>query len=444
VVGSREGPLTVSLATLRADLGHIVAAAIAGADAGLLLNRALARGIFADTPALPTRVLAVGKAALPMARAFAAAVPGPGLHGLIVTPRIAEAAPPGFDAMLSAHPVPDERSVRAGRAALGAAHAIGSGERFVVLLSGGASALMTVPAPGVSLEAKREVTRRLLRADADIHAVNCVRKHLSDVKGGRLAAACAGRTVTLAISDVVGDDPSVIGSGPTVADPTTFLQALVVIDACGGRGVFPRNAIAWLERGAAGDVPETPKPGAASLTRSIVHIIGSGADARAAAVDAAQRLGYRVIGTDRPIVGEASVRGVEHASWLAALARDHSDALCLVSGGETTVRVRGSGTGGRNQEFALAAVPGLATIGRAAALASVGTDGIDGPTDAAGAIADSSSATRARASGADPMRYLEANDAWSFFQRLGDLVRTGATDTNVGDVQVALIGAADD
>jgi glycerate 2-kinase len=379
-----------------------------------------------------------------MARAFVAAVPGLHSRGLIVTPQIAEAAPPGFDTIVSAHPVPDERSVRAGRAALAAAHAIESGECLVVLLSGGASALMTVPAPGVSLEGKREVTRRLLRADADIHAVNCVRKHLSDVKGGRLAAACAGRTVTLAISDVVGDDPSVIGSGPTVGDPTTFLEALVVIDACGGRGVFPRDAVAWLERGAAGDVPETPKPGAASLTRSIVHVIGSGADARAAAVDAARRLGYRVIGAERPIVGEARVRGAEHASWLAALARDHSEALCVVSGGETTVHVRGSGTGGRNQEFALAAVPALATIGRAAALASVGTDGVDGPTDAAGAIADSSSATRARASGADPMRYLEANDAWSFFETLGDLVRTGATDTNVGDVQVTLIGAADD
>jgi glycerate 2-kinase len=379
-----------------------------------------------------------------MARALVAAAPRLHSRGLIVTPRIAEAAPPAFDPILSAHPVPDERSVRAGRAALAAAHAIESGECLVVLLSGGASALMTVPAPGVSLEGKREVTRRLLRADADIHAVNCVRKHLSDVKGGRLAAACAGRTVTLAISDVVGDDPSVIGSGPTVGDPTTFLEALVVIDACGGRGVFPRDAVAWLERGAAGDVPETPKPGAASLTRSIVHVIGSGADARAAAVDAARRLGYRVIGAERPIVGEARVRGAEHASWLAALARDHLEALCVVSGGETTVHVRGSGTGGRNQEFALAAVPALATIGRAAALASVGTDGVDGPTDAAGAIADSSSATRARASGADPMRYLEANDAWSFFETLGDLVRTGATDTNVGDVQVTLIGAADD
>jgi glycerate-2-kinase len=407
------------------------------------VNRALARGVLAAAPALPLHVLAVGKAALPMADAFVAGVPAVNRRRLLVTPPGAQSAPAGFDAIVSAHPVPDERSVRAGLAALGAAQAVGPDECLVVLLSGGASALMTLPASDVSLEGKREVTRRLLRADADIHAINCVRKHLSAVKGGRLAAACAGRTLTLAISDVVGDDLSVIGSGPTVADPTTFTEALEVIDACGGRGLFPRDAVAWLERGAAGDAPETPKPGAASLTRSVVHVIGSGTDARTAAEDTAGRLGYRVVRAERSIVGEARARGVEHAAWLAALARDYPGALCAVSGGETTVRVTGSGRGGRNQEFALAAVPGLATIGRAAALASVGTDGIDGPTDAAGAIADSASAARAQASGADPMRYLEANDAWSFFDRLGDLVRTGATNTNVGDVQVALIGPAD-
>ena len=182
----------------------------------MLVDRAIARDILAEAPALSMHVLAVGKAALPMARAFAAAVPGLHRRGLIVTPTDAASAAHGFDAILSSHPVADERSVRAGRAALGAAHAVGSDECLVVLLSGGASALMTVPAPGVSLEAKREVTRRLLRADADIHAVNCVRKHLSDVKGGRLAAACRGRTLTLAISDVVGDDASVIGSGSSV------------------------------------------------------------------------------------------------------------------------------------------------------------------------------------------------------------------------------------
>jgi glycerate 2-kinase len=173
-------------------------------------------------------------------------------------------------------------------------------------------------------------------------------------------------------------------------------------------------------------------------------VIGARGGAVAAAAEAARRLGYRVIRADRAIVGEARIRGVEHAAWLAALAREHRGALCLVSAGETTVRVIGGGTGGRNQEFALAALTGLSAIGRPAALASVGTDGVDGPTDAAGAIADSTSARRAQESGLDPMRYLEANDAWSFFDRLGDLVRTGATNTNVGDLQVALVGAAND
>jgi hydroxypyruvate reductase len=395
-------------------------------------------------PGVAIDALAVGKAAAPMARAFLAHARAPLRRGVIIAPGSSEPPPPSFVWIPSAHPVPDDRSVGAGRAALHLARAVGAEERLVVLLSGGASALMAVPAPGVSLEVKRDVTQRLLRADADIRAINCVRKHLSDVKGGRLAAACAGRIDTLAISDVVDDDPSVIGSGPTVADATTYRDALGVMDACGGRRVFPQDAVTWLERGAAGGAPDTPKPGDASLARSIMHVIGGRGGAVEAAAEAARRLGYRVIRADRAIVGEARIRGVEHAAWLAALAREHRGALCLVSAGETTVRVIGGGTGGRNQEFALAALTGLSAIGRPAALASVGTDGVDGPTDAAGAIADSTSARRAQESGLDLMRYLEANDAWSFFDRLGDLVRTGATNTNVGDLQVALVGAAND
>jgi len=387
-------------------------------------------------------VLVVGKAAVPMARALLAHPAMEVRRGVLVAPAFDAPVPPQFTAIRSSHPVPDERSVSAGRAALDLAGGVAPGERLLVLLSGGASALMAMPARGVSLEAKREVTRRLLRADADIQAINCVRKHLSGVKGGRLAAACAGWTTTLAISDVVGDDLSVIGSGPTVADSTTFRDALAVLDRCGGRTGFPDDVVSWLERGAHGDAPDTPKPGDASLARSVAHVIGSRADALAAAAAAARRLGYRVITDDRPIVGEARVRGASHARAMAALAGDHPEAVCLVSGGETTVRVTGGGLGGRNQEFALAAVPGLAAVGRMAALASIGTDGVDGPTNAAGAIADSSTAERARTSGLDPMQYLEANDAWSFFEQLGDLVRTGATNTNVGDVQVALVESA--
>jgi glycerate 2-kinase len=396
--------------------------------------------VLGDTPASVTDVVAVGKAAVHMARAFAAAAPTPIRRGALISPRFDTPSLPSFTSIPAAHPVPDERSVQAGQAALAVARGVLRDGRLVVLLSGGASALMALPAAGVSLDSKRAVTDRLLRADADINALNCVRKHLSRVKGGRLAAACAGRTITLAISDVVGDDPSVIGSGPTVADPTTFGDALAVLAESGS--VFPDDAMAWLERGAAGQVPETPKPGDAAVARSIVHVIGSRADALVAATAEARTRGYRVIAAEHPIVGEARLRGVEHASWLAALARDQAEALCVVSAGETTVRVAGSGTGGRNQELALAAIDSLAAMPRAAALASVGTDGIDGPTDAAGAIADSTSAVRAHASGLDPMKYLEANDAWSFFDRLGDLVRTGATNTNVGDVQVALVARA--
>jgi glycerate 2-kinase len=398
--------------------------------------------VLGELPGRVTDVIAAGKAAAPMARAFAAAMPTRLRRGVLIAPRVDAPPPPSFLGIAAAHPVPDERSVVAGGAALHRARAVGPDECLVVLLSGGASALMAVPAPGVSLAAKREVTDRLLHADADIQRVNCVRKHLSDVKGGRLAAACAGRMITLAISDVVGDDPSVIGSGPTVGDPTTFGEALGILDACGGRCVFPTDAVRYLERGAAGDAPETPKPGQASLARSRLHVIGSRKEALDGAAGAARLLGYRVIPREDPIVGEARARGTEHASFLAALARDYSEALCVLSAGETTVRVTGTGTGGRNQEFALAAVDGLAALGRAVALASIGTDGIDGPTDAAGAIADSTSRARAQASGLDPMQYLEANDAWSFFDRLGDLVRTGATNTNVGDVQVALIAPA--
>jgi glycerate 2-kinase len=417
-----------------------VAAAIGGADAGLLVRHAVARGILSDLPPGDSiDVLAVGKAAGPMARACLASAPAAPGRGLLIAPALDEPPPHPFKPLEGAHPVPDGRSVLAGQAALELARHVGRQGSLVALLSGGASSLMSVPAEGVSLEAKQAVTRRLLAADADIHAVNCVRKHLSAIKGGRLAAACAGRVITLAVSDVVGDDPSVIGSGPTVADPTTYDQALDVLDACGGRGAFPPAAVAVLEQGAAGVRPETPKPGDDSMARSTVHVIGSRADALAAGADAARRLGYRVVVAERPILGEARTSGADHAEWLVSISRAHQDAVCVLSAGETTVRVIGSGRGGRNQEFALAAAPVLGRLQRPAVLASVGTDGVDGPTDAAGAVADSTTLARARAGGLDPMQYLEANDAWSFFDCLDDLVRTGPTHTNVGDVQVALV-----
>jgi hydroxypyruvate reductase len=408
------------------------------------VRRAIAHGVLSPLSAEDSvDVLAVGKAAGPMARACLDHAPVRVDRGLLIAPSFDPPTPPPLEPLEGAHPVPDGRSVLAGRAALDLAARIDDRGSLVVLLSGGASSLMAVPADGLPLEAKQEVTRGLLAADADIHAVNCVRKHLSAIKGGRLAAACAGRIITLAVSDVVGDDPSVIGSGPTVTDPTTYEDALGVLDACGGRGAFPVDAVAVLEQGAARARPETPKPGDPSMARSTVHVIGSRADALIAAADAARSLGYLVIVGERAIVGEARARGTDHAEWLLSVGREHHGAVCVLSAGETTVRVIGGGRGGRNQELTLAAAARFSRLQRPAVLASVGTDGVDGPTDAAGAIADSTTIARARACGLDPLQYLEANDAWSFFERLDDLVRTGPTHTNVGDVQVALLAPVD-
>jgi hydroxypyruvate reductase len=232
----------------------------------------------------------------------------------------------------------------------------------------------------------------------------------------------------------------VIGSGPTVPDPTTYDDALAVLDRCGGRAAFPPAAVAHLERGSRGGVPETPKPGEVALARAETVVIGSSVDALAGAREAAETLGYQVIVRTEPTVGEARVRASQDVADLQSITEQHAGRVCVLSAGETTVRITGGGRGGRNQEYALAASVGLASLGRPAALASIGTDGVDGPTDAAGAVADSTTSFRASQRGLHPMRYLDANDAWSFFDALGDLVRTGPTNTNVGDIQVTLVG----
>jgi glycerate 2-kinase len=411
----------------RADAARMVTAAVAGDPS------------FTTTP---VTLLAVGKAAASMATAFHAAVSGRIASGLAIGTHAAEPLPAPLTWLVSSHPVPDVRSVEAGRAALSLATAVDPGARLVVLLSGGASALMAVPADGLTLGDKQHVTRRLLAADADIHALNRVRKHLSAIKGGQLAARCRGAVTTLAVSDVVGDDPSVIGSGPTEPDPSTFADALAVIDRAGGRSAYPPRAIARLERGAAGLVPETPKPGDPVFARSTLHVIGSRRHAMEGAASAARIEGFHAIVCDEPVVGEARVAARAWVARVAAIAREDERPLAIVSSGETTVQVVGTGKGGRNQEFALAAAGGLAAIGRPALLISLGTDGVDGPTDAAAPLPATDTTARARARGLDPMRYLDANDAWSFFSALGDLVRTGPTGTNVGDVQVALVAPA--
>jgi glycerate 2-kinase len=354
--------------------------------------------------------------------------------GLVVSATPAT-APDRFEVIVGGHPIPTAASERAGRAALALAESVAPNERLLVLLSGGASALMAVPAEGVTLDDKRRSTDQLLRAGADIHALNTVRKHLSAVKGGRLAARAGGTCHALVISDVADDDLSVIASGPTVADPSTYRDALAVLRRFGGDGAYPPSVVERLTRA----IDETPKPGDASLAQATTAVIGSRADAMAGAETEARARGYRVVRIDEPVTGEARVAGPAHLHASLAKAQNLPRPLCVISSGETTVRVTGQGKGGRNQEFALAMAEPLAERGIRAQVASVGTDGVDGPTDAAGALVDPTTLDRGRARGLSPAPFLADNNSYAFFEALGDLVQTGPTGTNVGDLQVILL-----
>jgi hydroxypyruvate reductase len=348
-------------------------------------------------------------------------------------------APPAIETIVGGHPVPTADSERAGRRALAIADALAAEESLLVLLSGGASALMAVPAEGLTLDDKRRTTERLLRAGADIQALNAVRKHLSSIKGGWLAAGTRGPSRTLAVSDVVGDDLSVIASGPTVPDTSTFADALDVLRRFGDVDAYPKAVVARLEKGDRGEVPETPKPGDARLSRADAAVIGGRRDAMEGAAREAAARGYQVVRIEDPVVGEARTTAPSHLRLVVARVAGVGRPVCAVSSGETTVRVTGRGKGGRNQEFALAAAEPLASLGVAAAAASIGTDGVDGPTDAAGALVDSTTIARAQTAGLGPPgRYLDDNNAYAFFEALGDLIHTGPTDTNVGDLQVIL------
>lgn len=363
--------------------------------------------------------------------------------GLVVVPSGTNApfnTRTNIDVIEAGHPTPDEGSERAGRRALALAAGTPAEACLVVLLSGGASALVAAPADGVTLEEKRTVTRELLRAGADICALNTVRKHLSIVKGGRLAADCRAPVVTLAISDVVGDDPSAIASGPTVPDPTSFSDALTALRDHGVQDRIPAAVLRHLEAGTRGERAESPKPGDSRLRRSRFHLIGSARNAIEGAAGAAGSLGYSVHVHATAVVGEARDAALAHLETAARILHDLPRPACILSSGETTVTVSGTGRGGRNQEFALASAPLMRSLGEVAAIASLGTDGIDGPTDAAGAIADTTTVERARHAGLRPLSdYLDNNDAYTCFSALGDLVRTGPTGTNVGDIQVILV-----
>lgn len=388
-------------------------------------------------------MVAAGKAAGPMAEVLLRAHGRRVERGVVISPHDQPAGTLDRDARISwvraGHPAPDEGSVRGGLAALRLAAGLTAGDALIVLLSGGASALMTLPVDGVTLAEKSLTTRVLMAAGADIHALNIVRKHLSRIKGGRLAEACPGPVLAFALSDVVGNDLSVIASGPTVADPTTFGDALAVLSRFDVRARVPRAILGVLERGAAGAIPETPKPGSAVFGRADTRLIGSARDAIEAAAAAASARGYRVAIVDEPICGEARTAGRAHADRVRRAAGGLARPACVISAGETTVTVRGGGRGGRSQEFMLAMVESLPGLGGCVAAASVGTDGIDGPTDAAGAMIDTGTAARLASAHVDAEAVLDDNDAYSALDAIDGLIRTGPTGTNVGDLQVVLL-----
>jgi glycerate 2-kinase len=338
------------------------------------------------------------------------------------------------------HPVPDARGVAGARRMAQIAEAASSEDLVLCLISGGASALLPLPVPSLTLAAMQRVTRMLLACGADIHEFNTVRKHLDRIKGGQLARLAWPASVeALLLSDVVGDDPAVIGSGPTAPDPGTFADVARIFERYGIDKQVSVRVRRRIEQGIRGEIPETPKPGDPIFHRVRNTIVGSNRLALDAAAHRARQFGFRTLVLSSEIQGETR----EIASMHAAIAREivHFGApvrppACIISGGETTVTVRGKGLGGRNQEFVLAAALDIEGLHNTLVF-SAGTDGTDGPTDAAGALADG--ATLARKP--DAAVYLSDNDSYHYFEALGDLVKTGPTLTNVMDVRLILIGA---
>jgi glycerate 2-kinase len=336
----------------------------------------------------------------------------------------------------STHPLPSRKGVVAVKEMLRAVQAVGKRDLVLCLISGGGSALMPLPTEVISLSDKQRTTAMLLRSGASIRELNCVRKHLSAFKGGRLAEMLRPATViSLIISDVVGDDLASVASGPTVPDGSTYSEARDILRRFGLWERVPPAVSRVFAMGAAGEIPETPKPGSPVFEKVHNELVGSNLLARRAASAALRSLGYSV--TEMADVhGEAR----EFGASLARTAMKKRAMTTIVAGGETVVDVRGSGKGGRNQEIALAAALEISRRDNITVL-SFSTDGLDGPTDAAGAIADGRTVIRAAEHGMSAERYLANNDSYSFFKELGDLLVVGTTGTNVNDVSLAIIGA---
>jgi glycerate 2-kinase len=399
----------------RQTLQSLFQAALDAADPLKLVARHLPK-----PPKGRTVVIGAGKAAAAMAKAVETRWPGP-LSGLVVT-RYGHGLPlERIEAVEAGHPMPDRAGEEAATRILAMVSNLTANDLVLALISGGGSALLALPAPCVAFEEKRRLNKALLASGASIGDINTVRRHLSAIKGGRLAAAAfPAPVVTLAISDVPGDDPATIASGPTVADPTTIEDA---------RAVLARYGLAT-------DSPltETPKPGDPRLASNVFRLIARPADALTAAAFEARRQGFEPLMLGSDIEGEARLVAADHAQ----LALNTKPGTAILSGGETTVTVRGNGRGGRNAEYLLALEIALDGAANIAAIAC-DTDGIDGTEDNAGAFLLPGSLARAKELGLNPQTFLTNNDAYGFFQALGDLLITGPTRTNVNDFRALLV-----
>ncbi len=387
-------------------------------------------------------VVGAGKAGAPMARALESLLEERIRDGVIVVKEGHGLPLEHVQVREASHPVPDMHGVHGTEELLAMVEQAGENDLVICLMSGGGSALLVAPAKGITLEDKQAVTRLLLACGATIHEINAVRKHLSRVKGGGLARlAYPATVVSLILSDVVGDDLDVIASGPTVPDSSTFGDVEEVLKRYELWGRVPVSVRDRVEKGKAGAIDETPKPEDPSFKRSSWQLVGTNLQALLAASSEAERLGYRPLVLSSRIEGETREVAKVHAAIVKEICHSGNPIAppaCILSGGETTVTIQGQGRGGRNQEFVLAAAIAMAGAGDVVVL-SGGTDGTDGPTDAAGAIADGHTMDRARDKGLDPYDHLRRNDAYPFFERLGDLLMTGPTRTNVMDVRIFIV-----
>ena len=439
--------LSPSSESLRRDLSTIHKAALQAADPERILESDLQGDVASGwtfrgerllppprVEGEPVFLFGAGKAAAALARGVQRRLAGEAVRGRVIVKHGHRIEVPGVLVEEAGHPVPDANSVAATERLLEDLGRIGKDSRVLVLLTGGASALLVAPAAGITIEDKSRVSSLLLACGADIHEMNTVRKHLSAVKGGGLMPLLpAGRAAALVISDVIGDQLTSIGSGPATADPTTFRDAVEVLAKFDLTGRVPGSVIHRLREGVAGAIPETPDSPDDAVPH---HIVASNVHSLRAAVEEASRLGYLAEIFGRDLSGEVHATAHRFARRLAVLGSEPVP-WALLAGGELTLRVTGDGRGGRSQEFALVAAGDLEGVPGVALLAA-GTDGTDGPTNAAGAFADGNSWSRARERGVDPVVTLQTNDSWSLFRETGDLLITGPTGTNVMDLMVGL------